>query len=96
VVPLFLERLAGSRRLSTLVGPCLEALGRGDEAKGVLFNGWKAGFDAVVVVVALKVSLVGEKAAPSATATRGCRLAVREEGSRGPEFSFKDRGKVKS
>jgi hypothetical protein len=47
---------------------CLEALGRGDEAKGVLFDGWKAWFDAVVVVVALKVSLVGEKAA-----TRGCR-----------------------
>jgi hypothetical protein len=52
----------------------LEALGRGDEAKGVLFDGLKAWFDAVVVV-ALKVSLVGEEEAP-ATATRGCHLAV--------------------
>jgi hypothetical protein len=70
----------------------LEPLGRGDKAKGVLFDGWKAWFDAVVVVVALKVLLVGEKDASSAT--RGCHLAVREEGSRGPEFSSKDRGKV--
>jgi hypothetical protein len=54
----------------------LEALGRGDKAKGVLFDGWKAWFDAVVGV-ALKVLLVGEEEAP-ATATRGCRLAVRE------------------
>jgi hypothetical protein len=39
----------------------LEALGRGDEAKGVLFDGFlKAWFDAGVVV-ALKVSLVGER-----------------------------------
>jgi hypothetical protein len=54
----------------------LEALGRGDEAKGVLFDGWKAWFDAIVVV-ALKVLLVGEEEAP-ARATRGCSLAVQE------------------
>jgi hypothetical protein len=55
----------------------LEALGRGDEAKGVLFDGWKAWFDAVVVVVALKVSLVGEQA--PASATRGCRCCCPRE-----------------
>jgi hypothetical protein len=56
----------------------------------------------VLFVVALKVTQVGGEEAPPrlqeavTVAVRGVRVLGTSSGARGPEFSSKDRGKVKS